>query len=166
MSEQQADSKALDWATIGAALAAPFPAELVEWRVMGKGGKGVKAKVAAYIDARMVQERLDAVVGVGGWAFDWQPLNVNAAGDVTAAKGILTIHGISKSDVGTMSSYEPSKGAISDALKRAAVMWGIGRYLYALPDVWATLNDEGKVPEAKLKQLQDALKRRQQTRAA
>jgi hypothetical protein len=36
---------------------------------------------------------------------------------------------------------EAEKGALSDAFKRAAVCWGIGRYLYDLPNVWVPLKD-------------------------
>jgi hypothetical protein len=34
------------------------------------------------------------------------------------------------------SDVEEEKGAISDAFKRAAVKWGIGRYLYDMPTPW------------------------------
>jgi len=44
----------------------------------------------------------------------------------------LTILGISHADVGTPSQSEELKGAYSDALKRAAVKFGIGSYLYEL----------------------------------
>jgi hypothetical protein len=37
-----------------------------------------------------------------------------------------------KSDCGTESQVEKQKGEASDAFKRAAVMWGIGRFLYSL----------------------------------
>lgn len=37
---------------------------------------------------------------------------------------------ICKSDIGTDSNVEKEKGKASDAFKRAAVLWGIGRNLY------------------------------------
>jgi hypothetical protein len=37
-----------------------------------------------------------------------------------------------KSDCGTESNVEKQKGEASDAFKRAAVMWGVGRFLYSL----------------------------------
>ena len=40
--------------------------------------------------------------------------------------------------------YEGTKGQFSDAFKRAAVMWGIGRYLYALPNEWVQIKPSGK----------------------
>jgi hypothetical protein len=81
------------------------------------------------------------------------------------AKGTLTIFGVSKSDVGDASNFEGTKGTISDALKRAAVMFGVARYLYDLPQVWVTL-ENGRIPEATLKQLQMRLAQRGQEKKA
>ncbi len=39
---------------------------------------------------------------------------------------------------------EAEKGAFSDAFKRAAVLWGIGQYLYELPNVWTPIEAFGK----------------------
>ena len=48
---------------------------------------------------------------------------------------------MTKSDVGSMSEQpdggDRMKAAFSDALKRAAVKFGVGRYLYRLTAVWA-----------------------------
>ena len=38
------------------------------------------------------------------------------------------------------------KGAASDAFKRAAVKWGIGRYLYAMQPVWIAFDPQRDVP--------------------
>jgi hypothetical protein len=67
------------------------------------------------------------------------------------------IYGVSKSDVGTASNWEASKGAVSDALKRAAVMFSCGRYLYSLPAVTVTLDAQGHVPEETLAQIRKRL---------
>jgi hypothetical protein len=39
---------------------------------------------------------------------------------------------------------EGPKGALSDAFKRAAVLWGIGRYLYSLESPWVALEARGR----------------------
>jgi hypothetical protein len=153
------DTNTVDWQKVGAALAAPFAAEDVEWRPQGKTGAGTRVQVLPYVDARAVQDRLDAVCGVGGWAFELEPLVVDA-GELRVARGRLTIHGVTKDDIGTASNWEPSKGCASDALKRAAVQWGVGRYLYRLPDVWVTLDGQGKIAEATLAKLREGLQRR------
>src|SRR3546814_7172992 len=44
---------------------------------------------------------------------------------------------ISKSDGAGDTAVEGEKGAISDAFKRCAVKWGVGRYLYDIDAVWA-----------------------------
>ncbi|HEX9414819.1 MAG TPA: Rad52/Rad22 family DNA repair protein [Ktedonobacterales bacterium] len=152
-------STGIDWPGIGAALAAPFPPESVEWRPQGKTGPGKRVQLLPYVDARDVQERLDAVVGVGAWTFALEPLVVDA-GELRVARGRLSLHGVSKDDIGTASQWEASKGCASDALKRAAVQWGVARYLYALPVVWVTLDGDGQVPSAMLERLRSGLTRR------
>jgi hypothetical protein len=39
---------------------------------------------------------------------------------------------------------EGEKGALSYAFKRAAVLWGIGRYLYYLPNKWVDMDERKK----------------------
>jgi hypothetical protein len=133
-------TQAPDWAAITAALAVAFDPKDVEFLPLtteiGSDGKGL---VAAYIDARAVQERLDAVVP-GAWSFDWQPLHTNAQGQVVTAKGTITIHGVSRSDIGDGTGSEASKSSISDCEKRAGVQWGIARYIYALPRLRAKMD--------------------------
>jgi hypothetical protein len=48
---------------------------------------------------------------------------------------------ISKEDGGENSDIEPVKGGLSDAFKRAAVSWGIGRYLYGLDTGWHAIQE-------------------------
>lgn len=154
-------SEQVEWRAIGAALSAPFAPEAVEWRIaQGKGKPGERAQLVAFISARDVAQRLDDVVTPGGWSFDWTPLHVDAAGNVQTARGALTLLGVTKADIGTASNYEPSKGCVSDCLKRCAVLWGIGRYLYGLPAVWITLDDKGRIPDAALAKLRAGLQRR------
>ncbi len=120
-----------------AALAAEFDPADVSFRLQGNPRDGkTSAVVVAYLDSRAVQDRLDEVCGPDGWSFDWQPVVTNSTA-VLAAKGTLTIAGVSKSDVGDAGQTEPTKASVSDALKRTAVQWGIGRYLYNLPLMYA-----------------------------
>ncbi len=62
-----------------------------------------------------------------------------------------TISGVSypaewvwKADGAGQSDIEAEKGALSDAFKRAAVRWGIGRYLYHLPSPWVEIEKRGR----------------------
>ena len=58
---------ALTTRDIMTALAAPFPADAISWRVGSTTGDKSKGMALAYIDARDVQARLDDVMGA-----DWQ----------------------------------------------------------------------------------------------
>jgi hypothetical protein len=114
------------------ALGAPFPDDEVEF--LPRGNFEGKARALAYIDARSVMRRLDAVVGPANWSFDFDLLSPEGK----MVKGKLTVLGITKCDAGEGGSEdEVLKSAVSDALKRCAVHFGIGRYLYYLPSVWA-----------------------------
>lgn len=137
-------------------LSAHFPAEAVHWRAQSVTEKNGGAALAlAYIDARDVMDRLDAAVGPANWQDIYQE---TAKGRLICTLSIrIGGEWIGKSDGAGNTDVEGEKGAISDALKRAAVKWGIGRYLYDLKNVWAPceLNQNGKwrawKPEAQAK---------------
>lgn len=118
-------------------LAAPFPVSRIHWRVGARTKDKSKGIALAYIDARDVMKRLDDVVG----GLNWQ----NRYTHVTD-KGVVCEIGIRVNDEWLWrangagdTQVEAEKGAMSDAFKRAAVLWGIGRYLYALPNTWCEL---------------------------
>ena len=48
-------------------LALPFTFEEIEWRVLRVSKKKPVAQVAAYVDSRAIQKRLDEVVGRENW---------------------------------------------------------------------------------------------------
>jgi hypothetical protein len=148
----------IDWKEISDRLQAPFDPKDVDFRVQGKVNESNRGQVVAYIDARVVQDRLDTVVGAGAWSFDWTPLVIEN-GEVMIAKGTLTIHGVSKSDIGTASNFEQSMGTVSHSFKRAAVHWGIGRYLYSLPTAWVNVERGGRIPEQVVRELRAKLPR-------
>lgn len=121
---------------IGAALRAPFPAHMLGWKPQMV--KGNRALAVAYIDARDVQQRLDDVVGVGAWQDEYEFL----PGGPVLCRLQVWIGGawVTKCDVGNESEQsdkgDREKAAVSDALKRAAVKFGIGRYLYSMEPQW------------------------------
>jgi len=114
-------------------LAKEFPREAISWRAQSLTSVGDKAMALAYIDARDVMDRLDEVCGPS----DWQD-RYEFHGSRTVCYLSIRIDGewITKADGAGDSDVEAEKGAISDALKRAAVKWGIGRYLYSLKSPW------------------------------
>src|SRR5438477_8413191 len=123
-------------ASITSALAEPFdPAEV---RFKPAVVSGNRALALAYVDARVVQNRLDDVLGVDGWQDDYECL---ADGSVVCRLRLrMGGEWITKVDVGGPSEQpdggDRMKAAFSDALKRAAVKFGVGRYLYRLPGQW------------------------------
>ena len=125
--------------SIFARLAAPFPPEDVKFRPGATNGD--KALALAYIDARAVMDRLDQVMGAANWQDSYR---AGAAGGVLCRLE-LRIDGewIAKEDGADNSDIEAVKGGISDALRRAGVKWGIGRYLYNLPNIWHPTEKRG-----------------------
>jgi hypothetical protein len=118
------------------ALGAPFDPKDVKFKPQMV--KNNRCLAMAYIDARLIQDRLDAVLGVENWEDAYKIL---PDGSVMCRLRIkLGDRWISKTDVGSPSEQPDGgdrlKAAFSDALKRAAVKFGIGRYLYRLPAQW------------------------------
>lgn len=114
------------------ALSAPFAPEDIEWRIQQSGMKGDKpwAMVLAYIENRAIQQRLDDVLGPSLWRneFDKAP-----DGGVMCGLSIWANGGwVTKWDGAENTDVEAVKGGLSNSMKRAAVQWGIGRYLYKL----------------------------------
>jgi hypothetical protein len=126
-----------DWAVARKGLRAPFTPAAVKWKLQTspkekQGGGFTKAQAVPYIDARLAADRLTEIVG-GGWSTAYnQPLGPNA---VVCR---LTVLGVAREDVGTGEGGGDMgvKGMFSDALKRAAVQFGIGAFLYAVPKQW------------------------------
>lgn len=116
-------------------LAAEFPRAAVHWRAQTLTKTGDKALALAYLDARDVMDRLDEVCGPQNWQSEFVETE---RGRVICRIGVkVGDEWIWKSDGAGATDVEGEKGGISDALKRAAVQWGIGRYLYRLDAVWA-----------------------------
>ena len=134
------------------ALCEPFPPEMVEWRIGSTNKEKTKCLPLCYIDARACMDRLDSVCGPDGWQCDHSP---GANGLIICRLGLKMPSGewLWKADGAGASDIEGEKGAISDSLKRAAVRWGIGRYLYELKATWIPLEDGKYISDAERKKL-------------
>ena len=121
----------------------PFQPEHVKWRVsragVARSGKPW-VRVLAYVDARVVMDRLDRVVGAENWerSHDFGP-----NGEVLCTVKI-NLYGqwIAKTDGAAQTNIAGEKGGLSDAFKRACVSFGIGRYLYQLEEDFAEVQPE------------------------
>lgn len=131
-------------------LAAPFPPSDIEWRIQSSGKKGdrVWARVLAYITSRAVMQRLDDVCGAGNWRNEFR---YEQGGAVLCGLSIRVGDGpfsatewVTKWDGAENTDVEAVKGGLSGAMKRAAVQWGIGRYLYDLEEGFAQVSENGK----------------------
>ena len=88
-----------------------------------------------YKDARCDQNILDETVGPMNWQKSYQLID----GQLFCTLQIWDTEKqmwISKQDVGIESATEAEKGRASDAQKRAAFAFGIGRELYTAPFIW------------------------------
>jgi len=128
------------------ALNEPFRLDDIEWRIQssGKGNNGIWAKVLAYIDSRAVQDRLDSVCGPENWQNEIKVTEIGGHSTVLCGISIrIENEWVTKWDGAEPTDVEPVKGGLSASMKRAAVLWGIGRYLYRLKDNWATIDQDG-----------------------
>jgi hypothetical protein len=129
-----------------AKLKEPFEPDRISWRVGSTTKDKSKGMALAYIDARDVMQRLDDVCGPGNWQCDYPHAaqkTVCRIGIKVGEEWVWKANGAGDTDI------ESEKGALSDAFKRAAVLWGIGQYLYDLESPWVTLDTktggDGKV---------------------
>jgi len=119
-----------------------FADENVDWRIQacGKGNNGPWARITSYIDARTVMDRLDAVVGPANWCDHYEHIN----GGVKCTLEIkIDDDWVSKQDGSPETNTEAFKGGFSKAFVRAAVKWGVGRYLYDIPIEYAEIVSKG-----------------------
>lgn len=122
----------------------PFAADDIEWRIQqsGKTGAGkVWAMVLAYVTNRAIMKRLDDVCGKAGWKNEYRDIPNN--GGVECGISIkVGDEWITKWDAAEQTQVEAVKGGRSGAMKRAAVQWGIGRYLYDLEEGFAQISTD------------------------
>ena len=129
-------------------LKAPFDPKVIHWRTGATNAKKMAPEPAtsgialAYLDARDVMKRFDEVCG-DMWQVEYPfpgccRIGLYIPPDWTYPNDrewVWRSNGAGKSDI------EGEKGIYSDAFKRAAVLWGVGRYLYYLPNVWCDLDN-------------------------
>jgi hypothetical protein len=139
------ETQTIELAELFRQLAEPFPASAIDWRVGSTTKDKTKGIALAYLQARPVMDRLDQVLGPENWQDTYEPIMGNAGPVGFKCSLSLRIKGewITKTDAADTSDIEAIKGGVSDALKRAAVKWGIGRYLYDLPTIWVALEPRG-----------------------
>lgn len=120
----------------------PFLDDELEFRVGATNSDKTKGLALAYIQARAIQNRLDEVVGIENWRVSYKEIN---GGFLAKLELKINNEWIAKEDGANVTDYEAIKGGISSAFKRAASVWGIGRYLYEIESQWLPIEQKGKV---------------------
>lgn len=119
-------------------LTRPFRPEQIKWRLGATSHDKTSGIGLAYIDARDVMQRLDGVAGIENWQCRYPmpgfcEMSIRIGGEWVV-----------KTNAADATQVEPMKGQASDSFKRAAVLWGIGRYLYFLPNNWSPIREAGR----------------------
>lgn len=136
--------------TVLADLAQPFDPEAVEFKAGATTQDKARALALAYVDSRVYQGRLDAVTP------DWRnEYTREYAGDRVIVTCALTVAGVTRQAIGeslqasarhdgsTVIEENAATSAEAQAFKRACSAFGLGRYLYSVPQVWSDY-DSGK----------------------
>lgn len=103
-----------------------------KWRVQSFSKYKAQATCVAYIDSRDVQDILDS-------SCVWSDRYYSEGGLLFCE---ITIYAdgreYKRTDTGSESNVDKQKGHSSDAFKRAAVKFGVGRFLYSKPMQYVT----------------------------
>lgn len=125
----------------------PFDPKFVKVRIGATNREKTKGIALFYLDVREVRKRLTEVCGLDGWQSETKAITAgNEFLGATCKMGIRMPDG---SWVWHEDAGEPAKGgnkvkaAFSDAIKRAAVNFGVGAYLYYIPNTWHDLDKKG-----------------------
>ncbi len=160
---------------IFARLAAPFDPDQVTWRVGSTNkrawekdnSKPKRGMALAFIDARDVMRRLDEVVGPAHWQCRYVPMpNGTSCCEIGIRVSTDPVEWIWKANgAGATGNTRDEneremaeKGGYSDAFKRAAVLWGIGQYLYDIASPWVALTDRWEIADDELQKLKALLR--------
>ena len=119
-------------------LAKPFDPALVEFKPGAVAKSEARALALAYVDSREYMRRLDEVDPT--WSDTYEVLD----GATVICR--LTVAGITRTDLGRKDEADENSltSAAAQAFKRACTKFGLGRYLYALPQVWAEFDPQRK----------------------
>ena len=137
-----------------AVLSAPFSSSVIEWRVSATNAEKTKGLAVPYVTNRAIQNRLDDTVGIDGWYNDFRPWKNGSAQLCGISIFFPQLEQcLTKWDGADDSEFESVKGGLSDSMKRAAVEWSIGRYLYGMTQVWVTvqITNSGKKSNARIR---------------
>lgn len=134
-----------------------------KWKIQTINQNTKKAQCVAYIDARDVMDLLDKVVGAKNWQDKYEIMGNQIMCGIGIRSGWITgdntdTEWVWKWDTGVAGNFETEKSAVSDAFKRAAVKWGVGRFLYDLDFEWVLTDGKYPIREDNLEKIWDLTK--------
>jgi hypothetical protein len=111
------------------ALKSPFFSKDLEWRIGNTNKDKTRGRALPYLKFKAVADRLDDVLGEENWKDEYV---AGPAGGVVCRLSVRVAgEWICKENGAGNTDTEGIKGGLTDAFKRAATMWGVGRYLHA-----------------------------------
>ena len=125
-------------------LCEPFPYKDIEWRIQQSGTTRKNdpwAMVLAYVTNRAIMKRLDDTFGCFGWKNEYKQAPDGGVLCGISIK-ISQKEWVTKWDGADNTDIESVKGGLSNSMKRAAVQWGIGRYLYKLETAFINVQED------------------------
>jgi hypothetical protein len=138
-------------------LAEPFGPSEIKWRVTHTSHDGARGAVIAFADPRAYADRLNQLFTPSGWTRNYDVTTVSAVSRQKRDKFIqtgkvLVTCTLTIARLGTHSGsgeqwadeQNAMTSAEAQAFKRASSCFGLGRYLYNLPETWVDLDGQGK----------------------
>lgn len=125
-------------------LRTPFHPNDVDFRPGATTKDKAKAIGLAYVDKRLYEDRLDEVIGTDNWSVEYRPLGERGIICRLSVYDNESNRTITREDVGEFATDDVASfpTAVAQAFKRACSAFGLGRYLYSLPQVWAEYDAE------------------------
>jgi len=138
-------------------LAEPFGPSEIKWRVTHTSHDGTRGAVIAFADPRAYTDRLNQLFTPSGWTRNYDVTTVSAVSrqkrdKIIQTGKVLVTCTLTIARLGTHSGsgeqwadeQNAMTSAEAQAFKRAASCFGLGRYLYNLPETWVDLDGQGK----------------------
>jgi hypothetical protein len=147
----------LDLDALFTQLAEPFDPSVIRWRVTHTTQDRSRGAAIAYADPRAYTDRLNQLFTPSGWTRSYDVTAVSAVSRQKRDKIIqtgkvlvtctLTIARLG-THTGSGEQWADEQNAMTaaeaQAFKRAGSCFGLGRYLYNLPETWVSLDGQGK----------------------
>jgi hypothetical protein len=117
----------------------PFSFKDVEWKIQFTAQDKTTGLAVPYLNRCAIQTRLDEVIGASNWKNAYLPWQNNAQLCGLSIYDMERKEWVAKYDGAKNTDIESIKGGLSDSFKRAACVWGIGRYLHELGGIWVDI---------------------------